>query len=404
MGVDIRIIRFLGGSMRTNKIVLSIMLCFALCVLTPNCKQETQRVGTIEEIDGVTIVKNPNEPKHIEDIISLEVDLAIGVDEGDENYMFSAPVDIDSDSQGNIYVLDFRELTIKKYNSDGKFERNISSKGEGPGEIQRPYGICIDSQDLICILDLMERKIEVFNVNGDFQKAIKLNVRAEIIAVNNADELILKYDENVMEDEKTRRRVSKIGKYNSQENSIIDFFKKPKPSFKAIQRGREYRVETPYERFDIDSKGNIYIGTTNEYNISVYSPEGKLIRKFTRDFEPIPRDAEIMKKVMDQLSKSTPPNQLKEYEMLLVNHKIFEYISIDEKDRIWISLFQPPSEANELSVTNFDVFSASGEYLYNISTDKNIQRQLIFKNGFVYTLAQNETGYFRALRLKLVND
>jgi len=53
-----------------------------------------------------------------EGMISLKEDLSIGIDEGDENYMFSYPFDVDSDSHGNIYVLDFTERTIKKMNQD----------------------------------------------------------------------------------------------------------------------------------------------------------------------------------------------------------------------------------------------------------------------------------------------
>lgn len=40
-------------------------------------------------------------------------ELIIGVEEGDENYIFSSPVDIDADSQGNIYILDIQECVIK---------------------------------------------------------------------------------------------------------------------------------------------------------------------------------------------------------------------------------------------------------------------------------------------------
>jgi hypothetical protein len=377
---------------------LSLVLIFMFFCCS---SQKTEWQGSIEEVDGVTAVMNPKEPKYLDKTIILNEDLSIGVDEGDENYMFSAPVDIDSDSEGNIYVLDFRELTIKKYNPDGIFERNISRMGEGPGEIQAPYGICIDTQDLIYILDFMERNIEVFNTQGEFQKAIKLNVLADIIALNQADEIILKYDQNVMEDEKTRRRVSKIGKFASQDNTIADFFNKDKPFFRGIQRSGEYRIEIPYERFDVDTRGNVYVGTTNEYEISVYAPNGELFLKFSKEYEPIPRDPEIVAKAVNQLTKSTPPKELPKYKELIDNHPIFTSISVDEKDRTWIGLFQLLGENETRKLSNFDVFSSSGEFLFEVKIPRDIRRQLVFKNGYVYALATNESGYSRALRLSI---
>ena len=133
----------------TNKSVYAITFSLVLILFNACGQPQDKWQGTVEEVNGVTIVKNPTEPKYLEDPIMLEENLIIGVDEGDENYMFSAPIDIDADSKGFIYILDFRELTIKKYDTNGVFERNISRKGEGPGELQYPYGFCISPQDLI---------------------------------------------------------------------------------------------------------------------------------------------------------------------------------------------------------------------------------------------------------------
>jgi len=387
--------------MQVTKKPLSLLLILLISIMLSSCKsQKAEWKGTIEEIDGVTVVKNPKEPKYIDKTIILKEDISIGVDEGDENYMFSAPVDIESDSEGNIYVLDFREITIRKYNSNGIFERNISRKGQGPGELEYPIGFCVSSQDLIYIADVMERKIEVLDPNGEFQRAINLNDLVDQISINDSDEIIINYDIAVQKDKNIRKRISKIGKFDFQNNVISDFFSKEKPLFKGIQ-SRGYRVETPYERFDIDTRGNVYVGTTNEYEIYVYSPTGELFLKFSTVYEPIPRDAEIMAKVMNQLSKSSSPKELPKYKELVGNYRVFNSISIDEKDRAWIGLFQPLGENEVRKLSHFDVFSPNGEFLYEVKIPRDIQRQLTFKNGYVYALATNEAGYSRVLRLRL---
>ena len=56
--------------------------CFFLLV---SCSQQkTKWKGTIEEKDGVIIVKNPREPMYTENVFSLEEELTIGEADGPE--------------------------------------------------------------------------------------------------------------------------------------------------------------------------------------------------------------------------------------------------------------------------------------------------------------------------------
>jgi len=55
-------------------------------------QQRTEWAGTIEEIDGVRIVKNPEFPLCPEMRVVFEEELTVGKDEGDENDMFGNDV------------------------------------------------------------------------------------------------------------------------------------------------------------------------------------------------------------------------------------------------------------------------------------------------------------------------
>ena len=71
---------------KTKIFSIAILLC-ALIMLVCCSQQKTEWKGTIEEVDGVTVVKNPKEPMYGEDAISLEEELSIGEAEGREEYM-----------------------------------------------------------------------------------------------------------------------------------------------------------------------------------------------------------------------------------------------------------------------------------------------------------------------------
>jgi len=90
--------------------------------------------GQVEEEDGVKVIKNPQDPLYGEIKLELELDLSIGGDVADENYIFYSIREVEVDEQGNIYVLDSRQCRIQIFDKDGKYLQTIGCKGEGPGE------------------------------------------------------------------------------------------------------------------------------------------------------------------------------------------------------------------------------------------------------------------------------
>ena len=79
---------------------------FITCLfLLVSCNQQkTEWKGTIEEKDGVIVVKNPKEPMYTENVFSLEEDLSIGEAYGPEEYIFTNLRNLAVDDRGNIYT------------------------------------------------------------------------------------------------------------------------------------------------------------------------------------------------------------------------------------------------------------------------------------------------------------
>jgi len=132
-------------------------------------KQKARWEGTIEEENGVKIIKNPSEPLYGEISLLLEKDLSIG-HEGDEQYMFYRVYYIEVDTEGNIFVLDRGNQRIQKFGQGGKYKQTIGRKGQGPGEFQRPYNLFLDSEDNIYVHD--RGKIHIFSKDGQFKHTI----------------------------------------------------------------------------------------------------------------------------------------------------------------------------------------------------------------------------------------
>ncbi len=384
----------------------SILLVLCIIISTACKKQETGWRGKIETVDGVKVVHNfepdPEEPfKPIEFI----VDLSIGEEEYDENYMFSAPRDIDADSQGNIYVLDSREFTIKKYDSQGKHIKNIGRFGQGPGEFDYPRYLCVSEGGNIYVTELLERKVEVFNLEGEYQRVIDAK-NLDVISVTRNEELIIgaRYPEKGEKDE--IRYFYKVGKYNQQKDEILEFYRQEQLGTARVSDGT-FTFEYPvFVRWDINSQNHIVIATANKYEMNIFTPEGGLLFKFNLDRKPIPVKDEVKSKISKILKGIRTGLGIDDPEIrkIVEYYPVFNCISIDEKDRIWIEHYEPFFKDNPRTETTYDVFSSDGKFLFTTQINQNVYPQLIFKNGYIYTLSRDESGYTKALRLRMIEE
>ena len=151
--------------MKTIKVGLTLFLIFTfLCCSS----QKAEWQGSIEEVDGVTVVKNPKEPMYGPEVFSWEEELSIGVIDGPEYLMFSGISDIDIDNDGNIYVLDNRESCCRVFSPDGAFLRTIGHPGQGPGELKQPYHQHLCKKNQLWIEDFGNRRFAVFTTEGKF--------------------------------------------------------------------------------------------------------------------------------------------------------------------------------------------------------------------------------------------
>ena len=157
-----------------NKYPFIFTVCFlaSLTFLVANQDENPQWKGTIEEEEGVKVIKNPAEPLYGELTLKLEEDLTIGSDK-DENYLFYKTWHLAVDKEGNIYVLDGGNDRIQVFDKEGQYLRTIGRKGQGPGEFRSPQKVfVIDKSGEVYVPDF--RSIKVFSSNGNYLKTITL--------------------------------------------------------------------------------------------------------------------------------------------------------------------------------------------------------------------------------------
>ena len=87
---------------------------------------------------------------------------------GSADGQFSTPLDLAIDSLNNIYVADMRNYRVQKFDSSGYFLAKWGSLGFGDGEFSFTGGIDVDDNNNVYVSDLLGDRIQVFDSVGTF--------------------------------------------------------------------------------------------------------------------------------------------------------------------------------------------------------------------------------------------
>jgi hypothetical protein len=380
--------------------------------------QNPQWKGTIEEEDGVKVIKNPNAPLYGEITFDLEEDLSIGNEE-DENYMLyrtELPV---VDKEGNIFVLDSENFRIQKYDRNGKYLKSIGRKGQGPGEFEEPLRLHLDTNDNIYVLD--RRMIHGFKNNGELLSTI---TSKEWIFRLIREFRVLK-EGNIICNTTSRER--KDGKPTDYSFSNIDFFdsegklvetiatySRKMDFLKVSERGRisppNYHESQLYFS-PIDEELSVY-GYSSEYMLFVINLSRNIVFKIEKDENPQPIPDEVKDKALDYCiekfierlknrawGREFSRGEIREAMNFPKYMPYFCNIISDDKERIYVRQFKSPWTENE--GVEYDIFNRDGYFLYRLKLSKIIDT---LKNGYLYRVERDEgTGYAKIKCYRIKN-
>jgi hypothetical protein len=91
---------------------------------------------------------------------------------GDGPYHFTAPSDVVTAPNGDIFVVDGHNQNgnnrIIKYASDGTFIRAFGGTGQGPGQLYGPHAIAMDGNGRLFVADRQNMRIVIFDQEGNY--------------------------------------------------------------------------------------------------------------------------------------------------------------------------------------------------------------------------------------------
>ena len=119
---------------------------------------------------------------------------------------FYQPTGITVDSLGNVFVTEFRNDRIQKFDSEGNFITKWGSEGSGDGQFDTPLGVAVDSTDSVYVADFNNRRIQKFDSEGNFitkwgsQETTNGHLFAPTgLAVDSLDNVYVVHDNDVVQ-------------------------------------------------------------------------------------------------------------------------------------------------------------------------------------------------------------
>ena len=287
------------------KIFLRILICGVL--IAPHFSLRSYQ--NVKTVDGVQIIQNkrkPSPPKGVPSNLALELELVIGESEDPEK-AFSQLTSFVVDDDGMIYAVDFKDQKIKVFDDAGQFVFAFGEKGQGPGELQMPAGVFLTPDGRLAVNDALARKIAYFTKQGKYIEDKSYATRLQLTTLTMDSEGNFMGRELKLEGQEMYFEIVKMdAEMNTQFSLDKIEFPIPVPG-----SGAKINLMDMISIYQIDRAGNIYYGRNRDYEINVYSPEGKQIKSIRKQYQAqniTEEDKEEILGRMDSVANMSPVN------------------------------------------------------------------------------------------------
>jgi hypothetical protein len=193
-----------------------------------------------------------------------------------DQILISNVQDLDVDIHGDIWIIDFTEGNLIKYNKTGRTPRIIARKGKGPFELAMPQSLYISEKNKVYVANTIKR-VTIFDIKGDpIDSFIPPDVHMPTSCIGvNSDGTILLSGPGRKKEKDSEVIIKNMLHLYTPKGKYIKSFCKPSDNLEKLNLSR-YR--SAY--FTLDNNDNIYVVQPLEYQVSVFDKTGNFKRIF----------------------------------------------------------------------------------------------------------------------------
>ena len=367
--------------MRRKKSPFLVFPGFSICVavflslLSLPLSAAGQKIE-IKNENGVVVVRNPKKPVPQPggpSKLVLTEDLVIGREQTPAGYVFADLRSVGVDDQENIRALDWEDDKVRVFDKTGQLISAFGKKGQGPGELESPSRMIVTPDGIGVILD--RNKLTFYSRDGRCLKELSTGLarmfRFKIDSKGN-----IYADKMVYEEKMTLSLI----KYDPALNPVATLAEVEEP----VKPGA-FNAFTILLFCHVTGDDRLVWMANSKYEFFVLNPEGKLIRKIIKDYEPLKVTDADKKRILEEDYGDAPfRNQIV---FPGAHPPVFFFIG-DAEGRLYAQTYEPAGKGGLWH----DVFDPEGRCITRFSLPRGETAFIVKKNKLYVLIQENEEG------------
>ena len=315
----------------------------------------------VRDSAGVRIVEHPTDYSAPTWQLSEAPLLDIGAVSGDSSTLLYQVEGAHRLSDGRIVVANRSSHELRYYDDTGNYLYSAGRKGQGPGEFDYIAWTASCRADSVFAYDIGTRRLSVFDGHGKFARSVMLQLPGGVTPYGAAtcapDGTFLFAGWPVFSRDPGPSRPSRpLALIASDGTALTSFGEFPGGERYTYVNDGRVTGSGPRplgrETFHVLGDGRFYLGTSDEYEIRVYSVTGELqmlIRGSGPDLAIT--ESHINRFVSDQLSGATTDNQRRSWERHYRNMEFpktfpaYSRLLLDKLGNLWVQDYLRPGES-----------------------------------------------------------
>lgn len=295
--------------------------------------------------------------------LTISVVDSIGIEMGDSCYVLGAIADAEISPSETILLLDESAACVREFSSDGIFLADLSTRGNGPGELNRPVEMAVVSDGRIMVLDMARLALVLLAGTGEGNEDLaemSLVIPQSIAPLSenkyaawetkfekDGDDFTIMITTGLYSMESTNQYLTFVSDTLIEEELESAF-----TSLKGM--ANSYVVVS-------DGANRVFYceNSTSEYTVSCWNTEGEHVFTASLPIPPVEKtDEEIIEEIdytemqfamygMNALPDGYEPDPF---------HTLVENLGVDSDGNLWI---QRGTEAQPV----FDIFDTTGDHI-----------------------------------------
>jgi len=341
----------------------------------------------IRTAGGVTVVSNGKKPVAVKGQptrIKLTEELSFGSSANPDESLSQVSMFV-VDGDGSVLALDFKEQKIKVYDKTGKFLRLIGKPGQGPGELGMASGIQLMADGTLVVEDAVNRRLALFKPSGEFIKNISMTGSLGLVNILLDDKGNFVGREMGLS-EGNAKMFFEVKKFDSNLKPLFTLdkteFTVPIPG-----SGAKMNILDMISGYQIDPAGNIYYGRNVDYEIKVYSPEGKHFRTIQKEYDRVKVTQADIDEMLERMPSTVPGANIKDMISFPEYFPPYQSFLLDDRGRLYVRTFTKGKAKREYEI---DVFDPEGRFIAQFITESDLR---LWKAGEAYGIEETDEGY-----------